>query len=65
MTGEWIDVDDKMPEDGQECLVTDGVDVELWLYTLEEEQPWQSSTGGPEFYPSSITHWMPLPDPPK
>lgn len=60
---EWISVKDRLPEEGKLVLTfMNGYEYKLnyvillpevlWATTLEREQ-------------NSITHWMPLPEPPK
>lgn len=59
---EWISVKERLPEDDIVCILTDGVSDAIgyrgkvfgwhlmWTDYLEE---------------SKVTHWMPLPEPPK
>lgn len=58
----WISVKDKMPEEDQHVLITDGEDVvEGWLDTCSDKDVWYYS----DYYQKQdITHWMPLPKPP-
>ena len=55
---EWISVNDKMPEQGEEaiCIAADG-DMMIGKYT---EWGWMFPC-----YFEDLTHWMPLPEPPK
>jgi hypothetical protein len=61
----WISVNDRMPEDGQEVIIySEGGKVEAGVY--------YSNEFGFDYYDVSIrdiivnvTHWMPLPEPPK
>ena len=66
---EWISVDDRLPEDSNDgfadaVLVTDGF-VQHMAYFVGGE--WRFAESGeikePMWY--RITHWMPLPQPPK
>ena len=66
---EWISVDDRLPEDSNDgfadaVLVTDGF-VQHMAYFVGGE--WRFAESGeikePMWY--RITHWMPLPEPPK
>ena len=55
---EWISVDDRLPEQGEEaiCIAADG-DMMIGKYT---EWGWLFPC-----YFEEITHWMPIPKPPK
>ena len=66
---EWISVDDRLPEDSNDgfadaVLVTDGF-VQHMAYFVGGE--WRFAESGeikePMWY--RVTHWMPLPEPPK
>ena len=58
---EWISVEDKLPEDGQKVLFSrfneKGVYCGDYLFNRGF-----ASQGRDYYY---ITHWMPLPEPPK
>ena len=59
---EWISVEDRLPEDGQEVLCfCAGNLADVYTWTGEE---WEDSYG---YYEDGdiISHWMPLPDPPE
>ena len=52
----WISVDDRLPKHGEEVLtITKG----NW-YRIT-----QFGSIGKGRFPSQVTHWMPLPEPPK
>lgn len=58
----WIKCSERMPEELEDVLVTDGRSVEvmylrlgLWYVTSQD-----SAICGDE-----VTHWMPLPEPPE
>ena len=55
---EWISVKDRLPEQGEEaiCIAADG-DMMIGKYT---EWGWMFPC-----YFEDLTHWMPLPQPPK
>ena len=74
----WISVKDQLPEDASQCLVTgrefdmpDGKRFQLVaMFKNKSFHQWvcdESSAGG--YWPESdnvyVTHWMPLPEPPK
>lgn len=55
---EWINLDDQQPKPNQHCLVcrVDGVvNVDVWM----------QFHGGQLSFIYKVTHWMPLPCPPK
>lgn len=55
---EWWD--GLVPEEDEEVLVTDGKRVwtDIWVWCDAYSCGWESDA-------SSITHWMPFPEPPK
>lgn len=55
---QWISVDDRLPEQGEEaiCIAADG-DMMIGKYT---EWGWMFPC-----YFEELTHWMPIPEPPK
>ena len=55
---EWISVNDRLPEQGEEaiCIAADG-DMMIGKYT---EWGWMFPC-----YFEDLTHWMPMPQPPK
>ena len=56
----WIPVTERLPEIRQVVLITDGIDVGTgWM-----NQGWWN-TSFADIRPGEVTHWMPLPQPPK
>lgn len=68
---EWISVFDRLPEDFEEYLVWPEPNRDLNIITANFdftnkrwEQDFKSGYDFEIFYPI-VTHWMPLPEPPK
>jgi len=68
----WISVKDRLPEDRQEVLtywpMRDQIQVQRYYYeyTSAEDGPWfMFGWQNHLLSEGRITHWMPLPDPPK
>lgn len=62
---EWVSVEERLPEEGQLCIMLgDGV-VQHALYSLDEGYwvPHDEDFDRAPFH--AFTHWMPLPAPPK
>lgn len=65
---EWISVEDRLPEDENTvlCFYNFGSHVEmsfigtLCYFTFDSTPHWQHESTG-----LHVTHWMPLPEPPK
>jgi Protein of unknown function (DUF551) len=62
---EWISVKDRLPEESQDALAFDDCGViHMAIYSPEGlVYRWHCDTYG--LYPHEVTHWMPLPEPPK
>ena len=62
---EWISVKDRLPEFGEKVLITD-VSGDVLVYSLEQtcsgECWWEDEYWN---WYNDVTHWMPLPEPPK
>ena len=57
---EWISVKERLPDNGEVVLVCD--EHELILMAEHYSYGWVSN---PLFVKIKVTHWMPLPEPPK
>lgn len=59
----WIPVSERLPEIETEVIVFSG--LLMWIAFLTKEKVWEI-VGHDETYDQSlVTHWMPLPEPPK
>jgi len=60
---EWIKVEDSLPPNDQEvlCWTTLGV----YLIGYQEDGVFDCDLRGVLGNPEKVTHWMPLPEPPK
>lgn len=65
---EWISVKDRLPEDMGDVLVV-AFWHERWQTMIgwcrKAEAEWRVYTSHGEMKPGGVTHWMPLPEPPK
>ena len=58
---EWISVKDRLPEKWEDVLICN-------CYSeVDTDMIWENPSGSFEFYfeGGNVTHWMPLPEPPK
>lgn len=68
--GGWISVEDRLPETRHAVLAYTPHYKNIWAVSMHEDRNWYIwSPGGrilldPDWY-GPITHWMPLPEPPK
>lgn len=60
---EWISVDDRLPDENIIVLVCDGDDVEMGSH--DRHFGWAIYEWGGPSSRSFVSHWMPLPEPPK
>jgi len=66
MTDKWLSVKDRFPEKSGSYLASDGDTVaELHFETRGRLRLWLEPSGKPSEPIDDITHWMPLPEPPK
>lgn len=56
----WISVEDGLPEIYTTCLITDAGTVDMAIYLPDNR--WEDKCNNDYHY---ITHWQPLPEPPK
>jgi hypothetical protein len=62
---EWVSVDDRLPDDIQNVLVTNGLEVTFgWWRPIRYEWCVSIFDGG-DVVDDTVTHWMPLPQPPE
>lgn len=64
----WISVNDRLPEEGEEVLVvlkSDRVFYYIAELTINAPYPFWWSQDRGLFTLDEITHWMPLPEPPE
>ena len=59
MTNEWISVKERLPRTFRSVLTTDGKRVTQTYRTSNDGTRWAA------WAPNQVTHWMPLPAPPK
>lgn len=65
----WIRVEDELPEKAKPVLLYNGLWIGVGYYdknhehNIDEEPKWSDETG--EYIPEDVTHWQPLPQPPK
>ena len=58
----WIPVTERLPEDGEDVILTDGKNVSFgYSHNLFSGTEWYIPHGGV----GKATHWMPLPEPSK
>lgn len=60
--GEWIKCSERMPEELEDVLVTDGRVIEIMYRRFDTWYETSREAGG--IY-GKVTHWMPLPEPPE
>lgn len=60
--GGWISVKERLPEEDKDVLAYNGAYMFIAAYTTNPTKYWYTITGSATL---AITHWMPLPEPPK
>lgn len=63
----WIDVNERLPEEGQIVLAVIGKGITIDLYENESfnADDWAEHMNIAGGNCGNVTHWMPLPEPPK
>lgn len=59
---EWIKCSDQMPPEMDDVIVTDGGDIKMMWWNGKQ---WDSWVRRHDIDSDMVTHWMPLPEPPK
>lgn len=63
---EWIPVSERLPEKGEEVLIFDTRENWIGFAWLHPDETWTTSLGFDfPFDLEEVTHWMPIPTPPK
>lgn len=60
---QWISVKERLPRNYIEVLVFDAIDREMFLGAIGSSGEWEVPGYRTEMF--NVTHWMPLPKPPK
>lgn len=60
--GGWIKCSERMPEELEDVLVTDGRSVEVMYLRFSL---WYVTSPDSAICGDEVTHWMPLPEPPE
>jgi hypothetical protein len=63
--GRWISVEDRKPEYGNWCLLFSWRGVVIGSYFTDRYYVMQLNAPGIQMEIDSVTHWMPLPQPPQ
>ncbi len=67
---EWISVDDRLPIPREKVLVAYSKGVTIaqmdgYIKDAKHREHYWRGMNGPKHSLASVTHWMPLPDPPR
>ena len=62
---EWVSVTERLPEKGEEVLVFDTRENWTGFAWLRPDETWTALGFDFPFDLGEVTHWMPLPQPPK
>ena len=63
---EWISVKERLPQEGQKvlcCFTEYGMQVAKYVFDWGDYYVWDCMADN--FSLNSVTHWQPLPEPPK
>jgi hypothetical protein len=62
--GRWVPVEERLPEENENALVTHGDDITIgWIDWADSDGAMWWTTDGPD--EDGPTHWQPLPSPPE
>ena len=61
--GEWIKCSERMPEELDDVLVTDGDSIEMKWWDGDDWDSWVECNSN--ICSDDVTHWMPLPELPE
>ena len=61
--GKWIECSERMPEELDDVLVTDGDNIEIKWWDGDDWDSWVERNSN--ICSDDVTHWMPLPEPPE
>lgn len=62
----WVKVEDRLPEAGERCIVFgEDIGVASLIMHISLHGEWVDQLNHTAPYQKTITHWMPLPEPPK
>jgi hypothetical protein len=64
MSDEWVSVKDRLPGTSADFIVWNGEEIGVGNYDpsfMDADRWW----AGDDYHARAITHWMPLPEPPK
>lgn len=66
----WLNVEDTLPELHKAVLISDGKEITIGFFRQKDSREliWDKIDRGQYqicFFLKKITHWMPLPEPPK
>lgn len=60
----WVDVNDYLPKNNKPVLIYGYREIQIGKYNKSSVPKWDYCSSGVIKYPR-VTHWMPLPEPPK
>ena len=60
---QWIPVSERLPERYKYVLLWDAMDRDIFMGVLDDKREWYIPGYSGELF--IVTHWMPLPEPPK
>jgi len=64
LSEQWVSVEDGLPDDYQDVLINTAYSKQAVAYRMQDSATWLDSMRPNQTY-GSVTHWQPLPAPPK